>query len=91
MDDGRQTAPVPEGPGGATFWVHMLGVPLELRPELEQTLRLIADADAVLSKHGKSIRSALGAAEHEALIGTVRNVGYRFVTQAEDSSRVNAG
>lgn len=47
------------------------GVPLELRAELEQTLRLIADADAVLSKHGKAIRAALGSAEHDALVAHV--------------------
>lgn len=44
------------------------GVPLELRAELEQTLRLIADAEQVLSKQGKAIRSALGGAEHDAML-----------------------
>jgi signal peptidase I len=44
------------------------GVPLELRAELEQGLRLIAEAEQILSKHAKSIRAALGGAEHDAML-----------------------
>src|SRR3954465_13478509 len=36
-------------------------------------------------------RGAKLGAEYGAVIGTVRNVGYRFVTPTEDPSRVNAG
>jgi DNA-binding response OmpR family regulator len=36
--------------------------------------------------HVRRLRAKLGP-EHEALIGTVRNVGYRFVLQADPDSR----
>jgi DNA-binding response OmpR family regulator len=35
--------------------------------------------------HVRRLRAKLGA-ENEALIGTVRNVGYRFVTQRTEES-----
>jgi DNA-binding response OmpR family regulator len=40
--------------------------------------------------HVRRLRAKLGA-EYESVIGTVRNVGYRFVTPTDDPSRVNAG
>jgi signal peptidase I len=43
------------------------GVPLELRAELEQSLRLIADTEQILAKHAKAIRAELGAGEHDAI------------------------
>jgi signal peptidase I len=42
------------------------GVPLELRAELEQATRLVAEVDTILARHGKAIRDDLGAAEHDA-------------------------
>jgi signal peptidase I len=44
------------------------GVPLELRSELEQTLRLLADAEQIVGKHGRAIRAELGGAEHDAIL-----------------------
>ena len=39
--------------------------------------------------HVRRLRAKLGA-EHEALIGTVRNVGYRFVPQRTDEATLAA-
>ena len=36
--------------------------------------------------HVRRLRAKLGP-EYESVIGTVRNVGYRFVTPAEESAR----
>lgn len=47
------------------------GVPLELRAELEQTLRLVADVEAILAKHGKQVEAGLSASEHESLLARV--------------------
>jgi DNA-binding response OmpR family regulator len=38
--------------------------------------------------HVRRLRAKLGP-EYESVIGTVRNVGYRFVTQVEESSRIS--
>ncbi|HEY0774938.1 MAG TPA: helix-turn-helix domain-containing protein, partial [Nocardioidaceae bacterium] len=38
--------------------------------------------------HGRRLRAKLGP-EHEALIGTVRNVGYRFVIPAVDRTQAD--
>jgi signal peptidase I len=57
------------------------GVPVELRAELEQALRLINEADAVIAKHGDAIRTQLGAADHERALGVVENA--RAATRAE--------
>ena len=65
------------------------GVPLELRSELEQTLRLIADADAVMSKHGKAIRSELGAVEHDALIAHVETARNAVRAEPLDAERLH--
>ncbi|MBW8803952.1 MAG: winged helix-turn-helix transcriptional regulator, partial [Catenulisporales bacterium] len=40
--------------------------------------------------HVRRLRAKLGV-EHEALIGTVRNVGYRFVTPDKRSSSSSGG
>ena len=37
--------------------------------------------------HVRRLRAKLGP-EYESVIGTVRNVGYRFVAQAEEAARV---
>jgi DNA-binding winged helix-turn-helix (wHTH) protein len=39
--------------------------------------------------HVRRLRAKLGT-DHEQLIGTVRNVGYRFVTRPERSERAEA-
>jgi signal peptidase I len=65
------------------------GVPLELRAELEQTLRLIGDAEAVLSKHGKAIHSALGAAEHDALVAHVETARNAARAEPLDAERLH--
>ena len=39
--------------------------------------------------HVRRLRAKLGP-EYESVIGTVRNVGYRFVAQAEDTARVTS-
>jgi signal peptidase I len=48
------------------------GVPLELRSELEQTLRLVSEVDALMLKHGKAMREQLPAREHEATLATLQ-------------------
>jgi DNA-binding response OmpR family regulator len=40
--------------------------------------------------HVRRLRAKLGP-EYESMIGTVRNVGYRFVTPTEEPTRVSAG
>ncbi len=40
--------------------------------------------------HVRRLRAKLGP-EYETVIGTVRNVGYRFVAPSEDSNRIGAG
>jgi DNA-binding response OmpR family regulator len=40
--------------------------------------------------HVRRLRAKLGP-EYESMIGTVRNVGYRFVTPTEEPSGVSAG
>jgi signal peptidase I len=57
------------------------GVPLELRADLEQTLRLLADVEGIVSKHGKAIRAELGGAEHDAMLAHID--GARAATRAE--------
>jgi signal peptidase I len=44
------------------------GVPLALRPELEQALRLLNDTEQIVSKHGRALRAELGSAEHDAIL-----------------------
>jgi DNA-binding response OmpR family regulator len=39
--------------------------------------------------HVRRLRAKLGP-EYESVIGTVRNVGYRFVTPVEDSTRITS-
>jgi DNA-binding response OmpR family regulator len=39
--------------------------------------------------HVRRLRAKLGP-EHESLIGTVRNVGYRFVSERPDSATIAA-
>ena len=39
--------------------------------------------------HVRRLRAKLGP-EYESVIGTVRNVGYRFVTPVEEASRISA-
>jgi len=57
------------------------GVPVELRAELEQALRLINEADAIVAKHSDAIRAQLGAADHERVLGVVESA--RSATRAE--------
>jgi signal peptidase I len=57
------------------------GVPVELRAELEQALRLINEADAILAKHGDAIRAQLGASDHERALGVLERA--RAATRAE--------
>jgi len=40
--------------------------------------------------HVRRLRAKLGA-EHEQMIGTVRNVGYRFVPPARTAARADGG
>jgi signal peptidase I len=47
------------------------GVPLELRSELEQMLRLVAEVEALTLKHGKAMREELPAKEYEATLGVL--------------------
>jgi DNA-binding response OmpR family regulator len=39
--------------------------------------------------HVRRLRAKLGP-EYESVIGTVRNVGYRFVTPVEESARLSS-
>ena len=57
------------------------GVPVELRAELEQALRLVAEADALVAKHGNAIRAQLGAADHDRALAVIESA--RAATQAE--------
>jgi signal peptidase I len=49
------------------------GVPVELRAELEQALRLINEAEAIVGKNGDAIRAQLGAADHERVLGVIES------------------
>ncbi|HWO08141.1 MAG TPA: signal peptidase I [Polyangiaceae bacterium] len=64
------------------------GVPVELRAELEQALRLLGEADAMVAKHGDAMRAQLGQADHERALTVLEDA--RAATRAEpvDAARL---
>jgi signal peptidase I len=67
------------------------GVPLELRAELEQALRLLSEADQIVGKHDKAILEELGLVEHDTLVAALEKSRAGINAEPPDAARLREG